>query len=84
MTILATIGILFIIACDYIKGKKDGIKEATDYFVTEMNKRKIAIEDIKKINGYDNMKKKKVTKILKNIPPNTEEIKWERIMRKKK
>lgn len=58
MTILATIGLLFIIACAYRKGKRDGIKEAADYFVTEMNKRKIAIEDIEVINDYDNMKKK--------------------------
>ena len=44
ITILATIGLFFIIAVVYKKGKRDGIKETIDFFVTEMNRKKIEFE----------------------------------------
>ena len=52
MTILATIGLFFIIAGVYKKGKRDGINEAIDFFVTELNRKKI---DIEEINAYENI-----------------------------
>ena len=67
MTILALIGLFFVITIVYRKGKRDGIKEAADYFVTEMNKRKIDIEDIEIINDYDNMKKRPKLQIYQKI-----------------
>ncbi|HDY88051.1 MAG TPA: hypothetical protein ENH82_08070 [bacterium] len=44
ITILATIGLFFIIVGVYRKGKRDGIKETIDFFVTEMNRKKIDFE----------------------------------------
>ena len=44
ITILATIGLFFIIVGVYRKGKMDGIKETIDFFVTEMNRKKIDFE----------------------------------------
>lgn len=44
ITILATIGLFFIIVGVYKKGKKDGIEETIDFFVTEMNRKKIEFE----------------------------------------
>ena len=55
ITILALIGLFFIIAVVYRRGKRDGVKEAIDYFVTEMNRKQI---DFEIINDYDNMGKK--------------------------
>ena len=64
ITILATIGLFFIIAAVYRRGKRDGIKEAINYFVTEMNRKKI---DIEVINDFGNIRKKQKTKIYKRI-----------------
>jgi|GEM_PF-3169114 len=55
MTILASIGLFFIIVYVYRRGKRDGIKKAIDYFITEMNRKQI---DFEIINEYDNMGKK--------------------------
>lgn len=44
ITILATIGLFFIIVGVYKKGKRDGIEETIDFFVTEMNRKKIDFE----------------------------------------
>lgn len=51
MTILATIGLFFIILGVYRKGKRDGIKEAIEYFMTEINRKKI---DAEIIDCFDN------------------------------
>ncbi|MFC1556454.1 hypothetical protein ACFL5L_00545 [candidate division KSB1 bacterium] len=55
MTILASIGLFFIIVYVYRRGKRDGIKKAIDYFLTEMNRKQI---DFKIIDDYNNMGKK--------------------------
>jgi len=52
MTILASIGLFFIILGVYRKGKRDGIKEAVDYFVTEIKREKI---DVEVIDCFDNL-----------------------------
>ncbi len=64
ITILATIGLFFLFAIAYKRGKRDGINQAIDYFVTEINRKKI---DIEIINSYDIIEKKAKLKIFKNI-----------------
>ncbi len=64
ITILATIGLFFLFAAAYKRGKKDGINQAIDYFITEMNRKKI---DIEVINSYDIIEKKAKLKIFKKI-----------------
>lgn len=64
ITILATIGLFFIIAIAYRRGKRNGIKEAIDYFITEMNRKKI---DIDIINDYDTLGKTPKFEIYKKI-----------------
>ena len=64
MTILATIGLFFLFAVVYKRGKRDGINQAIDYFVTEMNRKKI---DIEVINSYDIIEKKAKLEIFKKI-----------------
>ena len=64
MTILATIGLFFIIVSVYRRGKRDGIKEAIDYFVTELNRKKI---DIEIINDYYNIYDKPKHQIFNKI-----------------
>ena len=55
MTILASIGLFFIIVYVYRRGKRDGIKKAIDYFLTEMNRKQI---DFEIIDDYNSMGKK--------------------------
>ena len=64
ITILATIGLFFLITVFYKRGKRDGINQAIDYFVTEMNRKKI---DIEVINSYDIIEKKAKLEIFKKI-----------------
>ena len=64
MTILATIGLFFLFAVAYKRGKRDGINQAIDYFVTEMNRKKI---DIEVINSYDIIEQKAKLEIFKKI-----------------
>ena len=64
ITILATIGLFFLIAVSYKRGKRDGINQAIDYFVTEMNRKRI---DIEVINSYDIIEKNTKLKIFKKI-----------------
>ena len=64
LTILATIGLFFLIAVIYKKGKKDGINDAIDYFITEMNNKRI---DIDIINEFDVLEKKKQLGIITKI-----------------
>ena len=64
MTILATIGLFFIIAVVYRKGKREGIKKAIDYFLTEMNRKQI---DFEIINDYNSMGKKAKSVIYNKI-----------------
>ena len=55
LTIFASIGLFFVFAGFYKKGKRDGVKDAIDFFITEMNRRKI---DIEIIDDCSNMGKK--------------------------
>ncbi len=64
ITILATIGLFYLFAVFYKRGKRDGINQAIDYFVTEMNRKKI---DIEVFNSYDIIEKKAKLKIFKKI-----------------
>ena len=46
MTLLASIGLFFIIISVYKKGKRDGVKDTIDYFLTEMKRKEINAEII--------------------------------------
>ena len=59
ITLLAAIGLFFVIMSVYRKGKKDGIQDAVDYFVTEMKKRKIDTEVIIAGENFEKMNKSK-------------------------
>ena len=63
ITILASIGLFFIITSVYKKGRRDGIKDAVDYFVTEMKKREIDAEIIIE-EDIDQFDKAKILKLL--------------------
>ncbi len=65
LTILASIGLYVIVYFVYKKGKKDGIEDAIDYFVTEMKKREI---DAEVLIGDDEVKKLDKSKKIKFIP----------------
>ena len=60
----ASIFAFFIITISYKRGKRDGINQTIDYFVTEMNRKKI---DIEVINSYDIIEKKAKLEIFKKI-----------------
>ena len=64
ITILATIGLFFIIVGAYKRGKRDGINQTIDFFVTEMNRKKINFEII---NDYNSIEKKPKLEIFKKI-----------------
>ncbi len=64
ITILATIGLFFLFAVFYKRGKRDGINQAIDYFVSEMNRKKI---DIEVINSYDIIEKKAKWELFKKM-----------------
>ena len=51
LTILAAIGLFFIITLVYRKGRKDGIKEAIDYFLIEMKSKEIDHEIVAEYKG---------------------------------
>ncbi len=59
ITLLAAIGLFVVIMSVYRKGKKDGIQDAVDYFVTEMNKRKIDAEVIIADENFEKLNKSK-------------------------
>jgi hypothetical protein len=46
LTLLAAVGLVFIILVVYRRGKRDGIKDAVDFFLAEMERKSIAIEVI--------------------------------------
>ena len=64
ITILATIGLFFLIAVSYKRGKRNGINQAIDYFVAEMNRKRI---DIEVINSYDIIEKNTKSELFKKI-----------------
>lgn len=59
ITLLAAIGLFFVIMSVYRKGKKDGIQDAVDYFVTEMKKRKIDTEVLIADENFEKLNKSK-------------------------
>ncbi len=64
LTILATIGLFFLLAAAYRRGKRDGINDAIDYFISEMNKKKI---DIDLMNDFEVLEEKASLGILKKM-----------------
>ena len=64
ITILATIGLFFIIVSVYKRGKRDGINQAIDYFAAEMKRKEVEIEVI---NDYNIIEKKAKLEIFKKI-----------------
>ena len=64
MTVLATIGLFFLVTVSYKRGKKEGINQAIDYFVSEMNRKKI---DIEAVNSYDIIEKKTKLELFQKI-----------------
>ena len=64
ITILATIGLFVIIIGAYKRGKKDGINQTIDFFVTEIKRKKINIEVI---NDFDSIVKKSKFEIPEKI-----------------
>ncbi len=76
LTILASIGLYVVVTIVYKKGKKDGITDAIDYFLKEMEKRKIdtayfivdgdmqILEKSKKIKMLQFFRRKKKTEIV--------------------
>ncbi len=64
LTILALIGLFFLIALSYKRGKRDGINQAINYFVTEMKRKEVEIEII---NDYDIIEKKAKLEIFEKI-----------------
>jgi len=63
ISILALIGLFFIIIKVYDKGRKDGILEAVEYFTREMKKREFNAEVI--IDGKDIDELEKSKKLFK-------------------
>ncbi|NVM02928.1 MAG: hypothetical protein HWN67_11360 [Candidatus Helarchaeota archaeon] len=59
ISILALIGLFFIIIKVYDKGRKDGILEAVKYFTREMKKREINAEVIIDNKDIDELEKSK-------------------------
>ena len=64
LTILATIGLFFLLAAAYRRGKRDGIKDAIDYFVSEMNKKRI---DMDLMRDFEVLEEKASLGIFKKI-----------------
>ena len=59
ITILASVGLFFIIIKVYDKGRKDGIMDAVEYFTREMKKREIDAEVIIDDENIDELEKSK-------------------------
>lgn len=65
ITILAVIGLYFIILVVYRKGRRDGIIDTIAYFQTEMNRKKINAE----VKIFEKqLEKSEKQKIIKLIP----------------
>ncbi len=64
ITILASIGLYVVVTIVYKRGKKDGIEDAIDYFLTEMEKREIDATELIVDGNMQILEKSKKTKML--------------------
>lgn len=64
ISILAAIGLYFIILLVYRKGKKDGIKASLDYFALEMKRGEINVQLINHEEHLEKLNKSKWINLL--------------------
>ena len=64
LTILASIGLYVVVIFVYKKGKKDGIDDAIDFFITEMDKRKIDTKSLIVDEEFEQLEKSKKINLL--------------------
>ena len=64
ITILASIGLYVVVIFVYRKGKKDGIDDAIDFFITEMKKRKIDTKSLIVDDEFEQLEKSKKINLL--------------------
>ena len=64
LTILASIGLYVVVIFVYKKGKKDGIDDAIDFFITEMKKRKIDTKSLIVDDEFEQLEKSKKINLL--------------------
>jgi len=67
LTILAAIGLFFIITIVYRRGRRDGIKETIDYFMIEMKRKEIDVEIITEYEGMAKNSKSIIYKKMLNL-----------------
>jgi len=64
LTILASIGLYVVVIFVYKKGKKDGIDDAIDFFLTEMEKREIDTKSLIVDDEFEKLEKSKKINLL--------------------
>lgn len=64
ITILASIGLYVVVIIVYKKGKKDGIDDAIDFFITEMKKREIDTKPLIVDDEFEQLEKSKKINLL--------------------
>ena len=64
LTILASIGLYVVVIFVYKKGKKDGITDAIDFFITEMKKREIDTKSLIIDEEFEQLEKSKKINLL--------------------
>ena len=64
LTILASIGLYVVVIFVYKKGKKDGIDDAIDFFITEMKKRGIDTKSLIVDEEFEQLEKSKKINLL--------------------
>ena len=78
MTLLATVGLVVIILGAYRRGKREGIKEAVDFFVAEMERKRIDIQVIDGVEMIEGITASPKLGIRKRITRLIDKIKTER------
>ncbi len=64
LTILASIGLYVVVIFVYRKGKKDGIDDAIDFFITEMKKREIDTKSLIVDDEFEKLEKSRKINLL--------------------
>ena len=64
ITILASIGLYVVVIFVYRKGKKDGIDDAIDFFITEMKKMEIDTKSLIVDEEFEQLEKSKKINLL--------------------
>ncbi len=64
ITILASIGLYVVVIFVYKKGKKDGIDDAIDFFLTEMKKREIDTKSLIVDDEFEKLEKSRKINLL--------------------